>query len=46
MLATPQIVRTEAQEAAVIHLVIPRGEIRTVFGPAVGELMVPSPRKG
>ena len=39
MLATPQIIKTEVQEAAVIHLTVPRSEMMQVFGPAVGELM-------
>ena len=39
MLATPQIIQTNAQEAAVIRLTIPRSEMMKVFGPAVGELM-------
>ena len=39
MLATPQIVKTEAQQAAIIHLTVPRSEMMKVFGPAVGELM-------
>ncbi|HZO46547.1 MAG TPA: GyrI-like domain-containing protein [Xanthobacteraceae bacterium] len=39
MLATPQIVETQAQDAAVIHLTIPRSEMMKAFGPAVGELM-------
>ena len=39
MLATPQIIQTTAQEAAVIHLTVPRSEMMKVFGPAVGELM-------
>jgi effector-binding domain-containing protein len=39
MLATPQIVDTEIQEAAVIRLTIPRSEMMKEFGPAVGELM-------
>ena len=39
MLATPQIVQTAAQSAAVIHLTVPRNEMMKVFGPAVGELM-------
>ena len=39
MLATPQIIRTDAQQAAVIHLTVPRSEMMKVFGPAVGELM-------
>ena len=39
MLATPQIVETNVQEAAVIRFTIPRSEMMKVFGPAVGELM-------
>src|ERR1700752_2956676 len=39
MIATPQIIQTAIQEAAVIHLTIPRSEMMKVFGPAVGELM-------
>ena len=39
MLATPQIIKTDAQQAAVIHLTIPRSEMMKLFGPAVGELM-------
>jgi len=39
MLATPQIIETNVQDAAVIRLTIPRSEMMKVFGPAVGELM-------
>ncbi len=39
MLSPPQILSTEAHEAAVIHLTIPRTEMMSAFGPAVGELM-------
>ena len=39
MLATPQIIKTNIQQAAVIHLTVPRSEMMQVFGPAVGELM-------
>ena len=39
MLATPQVIQTPAQMAAVIHLTVPRSEMMKVFGPAVGELM-------
>jgi effector-binding domain-containing protein len=39
MLATPQIIKTDVQQAAIIHLTIPRSEMMKVFGPAVGELM-------
>jgi len=37
MLSTPQIITTDAQDAAVIRLTIPRGEMMKVFGPAVSE---------
>ena len=40
MLSTPQIVQTSVQEAAVIHLAIPRSEMMKVFGPAVSELLM------
>lgn len=39
MLSTPQIVETETQPAAVIHLSIPATQMPAEFGPAVGELM-------
>ena len=39
MLATPEIINTDVQDAAVIHLTVPRSEMMKVFGPAVGELM-------
>ena len=39
MLATPEIIKTDIQEAAVIRLTIPRSEMMKVFGPAVSELM-------
>lgn len=39
MLTTPQIVTTQAESAAVIRLSIPRSDMMTTFGPAVGELM-------
>jgi hypothetical protein len=39
MIATPQIIQTGVQQAAVIRLTIPRSEMMKVFGPAVGELM-------
>ena len=39
MLATPEIIKTNIQEAAVIRLTIPRSEMMKVFGPAVSELM-------
>jgi effector-binding domain-containing protein len=39
MLATPQIITTNVRDAAVIRLTIPRSEMMTTFGSAVGELM-------
>ncbi|MES2901220.1 MAG: GyrI-like domain-containing protein [Pseudomonadota bacterium] len=33
------IVHIDAQQTAVIHLTIPRADIRTVMGPGIGELM-------
>ena len=39
MIATPQIIQTSVQRAAVIRLTILRSEMMKVFGPAVGELM-------
>ena len=46
MIENPQIVQTEAQRAAVIHLTIPRNQMMQVFGPAVGELMSALARQG
>ena len=39
MISKPQIVETQPEEAAVIHLAIPRSEMMKQFGPAVGELL-------
>ena len=39
MIETPQIIQTQAQAAAVIHLTVARSDMMKVFGPAVGELM-------
>ena len=39
MLSAPEIIHTTAQDAAVIHLTVPRSEMMKVFGPAVAELM-------
>lgn len=38
MIDTPQITRTEARDAAVIRITVPRHEIRNVMGPAMSEL--------
>ena len=39
MLDAPHIALTAAQATAVIHLTIPRADIRTVMGPGIQELM-------
>jgi effector-binding domain-containing protein len=39
MLDVPQVAETATQQTAVIHLTIPRAEIRNVMGPGIGELM-------
>ena len=39
MLDEPRIVQTEARPIAVIHLTVPRAQIREVMGPAHRELM-------
>lgn len=38
MLDTPEIVKTNAQKTAVIHIVVPRNEIQTVMGPGIREI--------
>lgn len=39
MIDTPQIVQTAVQPTAIIHITVPRSEIRSVMGPGYGELM-------
>lgn len=39
MLTTPEVVHHPAQLTAVIHLLVPKAEIRTVMGPGLKELM-------
>lgn len=39
MIDTPEIVQTTAQQTALIHLTIARGEMRTVMGPGIEEVM-------
>lgn len=46
MLETPQITNTEARQAAVIHLTIPRAEIQKVMGPAIGEAIAAANAQG
>ena len=36
---TPILTHTSSQQAAVIHLTIPRSDIKTVMGPAIQEVM-------
>jgi effector-binding domain-containing protein len=39
MIDTPQVTQSVARSAAVLHLSIPRSEIRKVMGPGYGEVM-------
>lgn len=39
MLDTPQIVETDEQLTAVIHLVVPRADIASAMGPAIEEVL-------
>jgi effector-binding domain-containing protein len=39
MIDTPEIAQTQTQLAAVIRLTIPRREIQSVMGPAIGEVI-------
>ena len=39
MIDTPQVTRSTAQPAAVLHLTIPRSEIRKVMGPGYREVL-------
>jgi len=39
LLETPHITETTAQPAAVVHLTVPRAEIRNVMRPAIAEVM-------
>jgi effector-binding domain-containing protein len=39
MLDTPQIVQTDEQPTAVIHIIVPRAEISMVMGPAIEEVI-------
>lgn len=39
MIDTPQITQTTAQQTAVIHLTIPRSEMRTAMGPGISEVL-------
>ncbi len=46
MLEAPAIVRTAAQPAAVIHVVVPRSRIQEVMGPGLGEVRSALARQG
>jgi len=39
MIDTPQVVQTDEQVTAVIHITVPRAEISQVMGPAIGEIL-------
>ncbi|HEY8160634.1 MAG TPA: GyrI-like domain-containing protein [Methylobacter sp.] len=39
MIDTPQLIQTEEQLTAVIHLIVPRAEISHVMEPAIAEIM-------
>jgi effector-binding domain-containing protein len=39
MISKPEVLQTQAEAAAVIHISTPRWEMAKVFGPAVAELM-------
>lgn len=39
MIEDPQIVQTEAQHTAALHLTIPSSEMRTVMGPSIEEVV-------
>jgi effector-binding domain-containing protein len=46
MISTPDILQTEPEGAAVIHIATPRSEMVKVFGPAVAELMAALAEQG
>lgn len=46
MIDTPQIIHTVARHAAVIHLTIPRAQIREQMGPGIGEAMAAAKAQG
>jgi effector-binding domain-containing protein len=46
MISAPEITQTKAEQAAVIHLTIPRREMMHAFGPAVSELMAALAKQG
>jgi effector-binding domain-containing protein len=46
MIDSPEITRTQAQTAAVIHLTIPRDQMQRVMAPAIHELMAAVSEQG
>ena len=38
MIDTPKVLQTKAQDAAVIHITVPRADIQKVMGPGIAEL--------
>lgn len=39
MIDTPEIIHTTAQQTAIMHLTIPRGEMQTAMGPGISEVI-------
>ncbi|MBI5084165.1 MAG: GyrI-like domain-containing protein [Acidobacteria bacterium] len=46
MIEPPRITQTDARLAAAIHLKVPRNEIRSVMGPAIGEVTAAARSQG
>ena len=46
MIDPPQIIQTDRQIAAVIHLTVPRKDIQTVMGPAIAEVVAAASAQG
>ena len=46
MIDTPQITQTTARLTAIIHLTIPRSEIRTAMGPGISEVIAAAKAQG
>ena len=46
MIDPPQVVQTDHQLTAVIHLTVPRKDIQAVMGPAIGEVMAATSSQG
>jgi hypothetical protein len=46
MIEAPEITQTKAQLTAMIHLTIPRSEIRAAMGPGISEAMAAAKAQG